>query len=204
MDNCLEKCRDRCKAKCADNLLDRRQQKTRQAIFAAFGVLLEHKRYSNITVQDIIEEANIGRSTFYAHFETKDDLLHILCSDIFENTFKDHPGDRGLSEFKEAVSMLEERIVGVLYHLRDTQPEIVRLLSFESCELFLKDFKTYLPCLFEDFLRFANSSVPEALLQNYLVGSFAETVRWWIKEGLKTEPESIASCYLHMITEGVV
>lgn len=69
--------------------MDRRQQRTRQAVYKAFTDLLRCRSYNSITVQEIIDAANIGRSTFYSHFETKDDLLKALCTEIFAHVFAD-------------------------------------------------------------------------------------------------------------------
>jgi AcrR family transcriptional regulator len=55
--------------------IDRRVARTRTALYDALVALIRAKDYAAITVEDILSEANVGRSTFYAHFTSKDDLL---------------------------------------------------------------------------------------------------------------------------------
>src|SRR5215217_6067230 len=56
-------------------LVDRRAARTRKALHEALIALILRKGYEPITVQDILDEANVGRSTFYAHYTGKEDLL---------------------------------------------------------------------------------------------------------------------------------
>ena len=57
------------------NILDRRQTKTREAILKAFTEILFEQNYQKIKISMVVQRANIGRSTLYTHFETKDALL---------------------------------------------------------------------------------------------------------------------------------
>ena len=55
--------------------VDRRIQRTRQPLEDALIALILEKGYDKITVQNIVDQANAGRSTFYSHFLDKDDLM---------------------------------------------------------------------------------------------------------------------------------
>ena len=55
--------------------IDRRVARTRHALYEALVRLIRDRDYEAISVEQILEEANVGRSTFYAHFTSKDDLL---------------------------------------------------------------------------------------------------------------------------------
>lgn len=175
--------------------MDRRQQKTREAIFRAFGTLLAHKSYHNITVQEIIDEANIGRSTFYAHFETKDDLLKELCKELFGHIVSsatDCTHTHGLYTNGNAP---ESVFCHLLQHLEENDNNILGLLSCESNEIFLRYFKDSLNDLIHSQFvsqgRHKNSALPEDFLINHISGSFVEMVLWWIKGRQKQTPEEL-------------
>lgn len=55
--------------------VDRRVRRTRQLIRDAFIALARERGYDRVSVQDILDRADVGRSTFYAHYRDKDDLL---------------------------------------------------------------------------------------------------------------------------------
>jgi AcrR family transcriptional regulator len=54
---------------------DRRSVRTRRNLGNALVALILRKGYEGITVQEIIDEADVGRSTFYMHYTGKEDLL---------------------------------------------------------------------------------------------------------------------------------
>ena len=68
---------------------DRRIQRTRKLLLDSLIALILEKGYDPITVQDIVDHANIGRSTFYSHFENKEQLLfngHLELMQLVFNT----------------------------------------------------------------------------------------------------------------------
>ena len=179
--------------------MDRRQKKTRDAIFKAFNGLLDYKNYSNITVQEIIDEANIGRSTFYSHFETKDELLKAMCTDLFHHVFSEELEKEKTHDFSKGKIEAREQITHILYHLQDSKKEIRGLLSGDSGELFIRYFKEYLADVFHKYPKMAFKQIPKDYILNYYVCSFSETVRWWICGVGEYTPEEIAGYYLRVI-----
>ncbi len=174
--------------------MDRRQKKTRQAVYDAFTRLLEKKTYSNITVQEIIDAADIGRSTFYAHFETKDDLLRELCAEIFGHVFSEHLTQEESHDFSHDQSDLKSKITHILYHLQDNRNYIRSILSCESGEVFMLSFRTHLEQVFEGELALCAPAIPTEYLRDHMVWDFAETVRWWMKRPRYT-PEEISGFF---------
>lgn len=128
--------------------MDRRQIKTRDAIFKALSSLLEKKRYENITVQEIIDAANIGRSTFYAHFETKDELLRSMCTDIFHHIFNEDLTQEADHDYSAGSGSVDLKLTHLLYHLKAHRNDLNGILHGESGDLFMKYFREYLNELF--------------------------------------------------------
>src|SRR3972149_751590 len=71
------------------NVLDRRVQKTRKLLQDALIELVAEKGYESVTIQEILDKANVGRSTFYSHFQDKDQLLHSIL-DRLDELFEQH------------------------------------------------------------------------------------------------------------------
>ena len=173
--------------------MDRRQQKTRRAIFQAFRALLERKRYDRITVQEIIDEADVGRSTFYAHFETKEMLLEAMCSDVFFHVFEQDPCPwTGNGEGTEG------KLAHILWHVRDSQNDLAAILLSDSGEVFMEYFKRHLRSLFESCAEDFDCGLPWDYLLDQLSAGFAETVKWWVGRRFKETPEEMAGYFMKM------
>ena len=76
---------------------------------------------------------------------------------------------------------------------------MLEILSSESSQLFMGYFKESLQQMFEPLVRQAPEGVPEDFVRSYLTGSFADTVQWWIGEGLAHTPEQVADYYCAMV-----
>ncbi len=182
--------------------MDRRQKKTREAVFSAFTVLLSRKSYSKITIQEIIDEANVGRTTFYAHFETKDDLLKALCASLFGHivvSAVDASHTHGVYSDGTAPQSI---FCHLLQHLQENDRNILTLLSCESSELFLRYFKDSLnEVLRQQFLQNLpeQGDLPEDFLLNHISGSFVDMVLWWIRGRMQYSPEQLDRWFRQVI-----
>lgn len=176
--------------------MDRRQQKTRKAIFEALDRLLEGACFEQISIQAIADEADIGRSTFYSHFETKVDLMDAVCSEIFTHVLSTTIQTERSHDFSDSSTDPKNRLIHILYHLKDNRSTTKGVFSPENGQLFMRYFGDYLKEIFKPYATFSPIRVPTDYLLNHLITSFAATVNWWIEGGFSHAPEDIADYFI--------
>lgn len=183
--------------------MDKRQQRTQKLILQAFIKLLDSKTYPKITVQDIIDEAQVGRSTFYAHFETKDFLLKAICDELFSHICANKLFAESTHDFSLVSNNPHILFTHILYHLRDNKQNTIHLLSSDSEQLYLSYFKPSLNDLIVyhvfDQLKPKNTFVPENFLINHISSSFINMVQWWIDHKLQERPEDLSRYFEKVI-----
>ena len=184
--------------------MDRRQQKTRAAIFEAFSALLSEKPYSKITIQNIIDRANIGRSTFYAHFQTKDSLLEEMCRELFDHIVEgvmndNHPSD---CHNHNHVGMPDPVFCHLLEHIAENTNHLRDLLVSDTSDFFLRHFKMSLSRVIASYLLVGPVAidVPRDFLLNHISGSFVEMVQWWVRNKMQETPEELNRYFQSVIS----
>ncbi len=186
--------------------MDRRQRKSREAIFCAFTELLERHPIHQITVEQIIQRADVGRATFYAHFETKDTLLKELNRELFCHIFDEIDGNSHRHIF--TCDTASSPFLHLFQHLQNNDHQILRLLSCPNNELFREAFQTELMGLirrkYTMFSKGKAEELPDELWIRHVSVTFVEMVNWWLSGGKKETPEQIYRYFLlvlHVIDE---
>ena len=179
--------------------MDRRQRKSRTAIFTAFNSLLGQKAYSSITVQEIIDLADVGRTTFYSHFPTKDDLLRELSAEILDHVFSDSLEKESTHDFSTGDIDCEKLVLHILFHIRDNSFNIMRILTSDCSVIFLKYFRERLSRYLSGRIEIRHGIVPESYAIYVFSGGVISTIEWWCAGGMCERPESLASFFSLML-----
>ena len=170
---------------------DRRITKTRKAIYTAFLQLLNQKDYESITVQEIIDLADVGRSTFYSHYESKELLLDELCRYLFHHLFE-----------REEHLTIEEYLTHIFLHFKKNQDHVTSLL-FSKNDYFLrqlqKELEHHVYPMVENDLQLSYPKIPASYLKHFVVTNFIETLTWWLKKGKKYTEKEVIGFYLDVI-----
>lgn len=157
--------------------------------------LVTEKRFDDITVQNLIDRADIGRSTFYTHFRDKEDL--------FQKNWE------GFLDF--CVDQIDWTLVGkgsffpVLFlfdHLQEVQPFYHGLVRSRKSEALFRTGTEYLSQKIGDGLK-ANlkyhPSIPIPILANYLATELFALLKWWLDERMPYPPERMDQIFHELV-----
>ncbi len=181
---------------------DRRIQRTQHALRKALVELILEKGYPKVTVQNIIDRANVGRSTFYAHFLDKDDLLvsgfHAWAFDLSQNV-----GDGQYS--REDDHIIHSRD---FFEHADHHRDLYRaMLDSGGGDLILEIGQEHIQRQIEQHLRELlgeqDLSIPLPFITHYLAGALLSLIKWWIQEEIPFDAVQMDAMFQEMATPGI-
>jgi AcrR family transcriptional regulator len=184
---------------------DRRFQRTEQLLGDALVTLILEKGYDAITIQDIIDRANVGRSTFYAHYQDKQDLLLSGFQALFDDF--QHEYTRTAASGKDPVQMAKELSLYFFRHTGAHRELFTAMIGEQGGKIIQEHTQKYLVGFISDLLRKVAEVHREDLtieiVANTIAGSYLTMLVWWLDRNLPCPAEEINALFLQLVTPGV-
>jgi len=180
---------------------DARVRRTRDALGDALVTLMQEKPFDTITVQDVLDRANVSRSTFYTHYSDKDDLLMSDAEEFFEamSTALSQAGDKS-----DRVFPVQEFFA----HLADVQPFFKALVKSgrfqENMELARGHFARGIERRLAELPR--GRSIPPNELPAIAfthAGALLSLLTWWLDRGMRESPAEMDQLFHRMVWNGL-
>lgn len=186
---------------------DRRIQRTRQSLHQALIALILEKGYEATTIKDIVERANLGRSTFYAHYDSKEDLLTTGLTEL-----------RALLTAHQQAALTEnedvpERCLGfslaLFEHAQDFRDIYRALLEERGSVIVMGRMRALLADLVRlDLATIApvtpDEQIPRSALIQFVVGALMSVLTWWMDRKSGLSPAQVDTIFRRLTIPAIV
>lgn len=156
--------------------------------------LMSQKAYKKISISEITSHAGVVRSTFYAHFTNKEDILSYYLFQVFKAKFDDNQRPEGLldSEFVKLYFEIWSEQIGFLKQLMDNELLMVLNQLDNHFEFICKSYFTSgQDCLPSKTMKYANAFYADAL---------ASILKRWVKTGMEETTEELTEVFIDLAT----
>lgn len=180
---------------------DRRSRRSRRLIVEALLALMREKRYDRITVQEIIDRADVGRSTFYAQFRNKDEVLERELEHVF--------GQLHAQQVAAATEPAAQLLPSLEFfrHVHAQQalyPALIRSLASDPHYLAVhRTLRDQAAAQLALAAGSGNLAVPPEIVADYLAGALLTLVHWWLDHGLAYTPEQMEAFFRQLALPSV-
>ena len=180
---------------------DRRISRTRRSLQDALVALILEKGFEKVTVQDIIDHANVGRSTFYAHFQSIDDLLLSQFEEVQQRFDQHLRGQAAADEHPWELTLL------MFQHAQSQHPLYKALFGGRGGNIMLAHINRYFSELIKEHLirqlTDRKDKVPSEILVHYIVSSMMALLIWWLDHDLPYTAEQMNNMFRELTEHGL-
>jgi len=183
---------------------DRRIRKTKKALYDALIALLFEKGFDEIVVKDILDRADVGRSTFYMHFDSKESLFMSGFGNLVDELREAQvSAGKNAATPHERVLAFSTRMFEHAYEARTLFQAIRRSRAGEIAMRRVKEIldDVIIEAIEKEKLkqRSKSTAVPASLVAPYLSASYVTVLIWWIDQSPDLPPKEADRLYRALV-----
>ena len=189
---------------------DRRVQKTDALLRDALTSLIREKAYDSIVVKEILDRANVGRSTFYSHFHDKDELLASSIHEILRVARSTQLTPEA-KPYEKVIRFSLPIFEYVHEHRHEHQRSGDALMDGRSRAVLHEHLQDVLVELIDDDVeqylygrRKTAGQIPSKLLANYVASTFVLVLNWWVETKSALSPKEVDELFRALVLPTLV